>query len=680
MLIFRRRLLGASVFLCSVAGCSADRQDVASDHAAVTEAAEPTIANVCSMASATFTAPDLAVAADGKHVAFTTCAPGGLQQRGMLLDVATGIARPIDDGAAIHEVGFSDDGRFVHYSAYDRAAGPATFQPHVESTDGAVKKRIVFFEESAPEELYFARRIGKAAVSVSPDGKTAVASGVERDRWNEANIGRVVVAPLDREGQTSLLAAPSMRASATWMESGEQVVLTRIVSENQVRMQVVSLGPTPALVDTSWMAKEGPDRYTIIPGSYDGTRVLRWERDESDASRDRGWYVIANADGTTVELSRDSATVARMPRLTNTILLRETAVRGATWTQVDGKPAVMFPGEATDGGPIDLLVRALDAEEGAPEMRSVVVATDVRAYDPGAGAITPVGTDGAFLYPSTGGIRFADGKGATKLVFATEREHSTVAAMSEDSARFLVRSFERGVLGEEYEPEYTLVDVATANATPLALTTSSALRPFGPLSGDWAHAECRHDAANAHLFGRDGALFVFAYYGSMSPFCKREQLAPELLRFGADGRLDGVVSAAGLARGDLTKRIRAIAPQLHPLDEQRVVVASCGLPGEACAARILSLPAAGSTATPDPTDTGSEKPSGSGTPSGDGTSEPATERPGAETSSTEQGSRPTSPSPESSSCATARGARSGGLGFGLAFLVGLAALRRRRAR
>lgn len=689
-------MLSTRLFTCSLVGaiallaaCGKPNASAASSDSTVAEGttAKVSVDHICNWSYGTIDsayappAVDLALSPDGKTIAFTSCADTKQLQRGMLLDPASGALTPIDDASSIQRVRFSPDGKYVYYAAFARAADASTLELRVRSIDGSFEKKIPFFSSTIASPL-LDQRVEGSEITFSPDGKTAVAYGYDVD--SDDRIGHIVVAPLDKDGIVTLAPSGPLsdNADVRWAPDGSRVLFLSTTparaqgfgfARPQRAIEVSFTAPDkPVASSPPWIAAGAHGESIVVPGSFDGKRLLRWDGDSSIPGGG-GHIVIANVDGTQIDVSKEAGVYSSSPHYFWDSEMRD--MRAARWSG----DSVLFPGIANAGAAaVTLFSRAADGT-------MTKLATDASPATLGGGAINAAPT-GAFLYATAdGSLAIAEKAGPRVLVKAPQGQIALFRAVSPDGSKVLVSLASATSSGGR--ADFSVVDVATGKATTLTASKTDALRIYGEIDGVWAQKECGYDWLESASVANDGSTFFLVGFGSSLTTCARDYLPPEMWRVAADGTL---ADTSRVVLGDLAlprdSRGWVDGPRPRALDTDRVLLTQCGFEGWSCAARVMNTPSLASAPGPTkPTTTTGDDDDDSPVVVGgvdDDDDAPAPSKKDATTPTTSEPPPVSTPSPAAptaaSSCSAAPGMHGSFGPFAVVAIVFGAALRRRK--
>lgn len=565
--------------------------------------------------------PDLSVSADGKYLAYTLCDTTTMtRQVGVLQEVATGARTTIEEARAAHRMRFTADSRFVYYLSEGRDSPPNPANPprvEVRSIDGAIKKSIPFFSataETTPEDLS-AYLADDFVVEVAPDGKTAVAFGRQfignRFDANNHAQGRLVVSPLDRPGETTL-STPTLRslgpvATLEFSPTSDSALLTTSMDESPIdeagglsrkkeRAYEIGLGQTSTLLEQPpWAFTGAPGPSLIVPGTFDGKRVIRWDYDptltEVDGSSryTYGRLVVSGRDGAVINLSLDGRVKSELDAgITDGHLSRP-----AHYTRTGDDAPIVFVGTEGRGKDHILFLRP---DAATP---SVAVAGDLWTDS------VVLARDGNFLYPTKDTLSAFDSK--------TRRSHA-VYRLSErlrldsngtndvgmtgleamtDEGKLLLRLSSSATVTTavgRYQPvSYVIANVS--GIIPMRLKAPSAtvskLTPFGTLPDA---RQCGYDTARTALVGDMPVLLTTqsrcTSSGGLLAGPEREldadrgDIPPEVWIFDQDADLRRIRAFSG--------EPRLKSPTLTVVNgASRVVVSGCDS-SSSCVAKIVT--------------------------------------------------------------------------------------------
>lgn len=559
----------------------------------------------------------------GRIAALSSCGKADTLGQGGIFDLEDPkFFIALDKTREVRHVRFSEDGAFTYFAAIDRAGGAGSTVVHVRSADGKIQKDIQLFDPaSTPDLMGF-------DVRFSPDGKTAVAYG----------DGRLAIASLDTDSQKVLPLPSGIAADAdvTFSPSGDRLLILSKKDDKQT-IYDVSLGEEPEVTESpSWILDGAAGDVTVVPGSFDGKSVVRFDTDP--ASKDgAGFLSLAHVDGSHIELSKDAHVTSH--------------AAAALVFRGGGNSAYLFPGVAADATTTSLLFYATDTS------KTETIATD--ATNDGQGFARAF-TKGLVAYPAKDGVAMFDLNSADdpKLIAKNaENKVYTLVNLAEDGKAAIV----------ETAAGYATIDVATGKETALTLPATN--------------GDCGYDLTQ--MFMSDGIVNAFGALSTKTNACAaHEKTSPEVFSFDAKGAAKSIK----FEKFDPTAK----EPKLAFPAVDRATLAQCGLEGDTCAVYIevpAGREAADTKPAPAPT---KPKPTTAGDDDDDSTidspdddgSVVVTKRPkptnGATTGEAPAVSAPpTTKNVTSAACSSAPGA-TGSSGFGLAFLLGLVALKRRR--
>lgn len=640
--------------------------------------------------------PDVAVSPDGKHLAYTLCGEPGGDRRLVLADLATGKRTSLDPEREIRRARFTPDGRFLYYAVRDRGADVKALRVEVRSLDGTVKKSIPLFSSfgTSVDSL-----VEGFDVRVSPDGKTAVAFGYESLGF-ERREGRVVVSPLDRDGETVLssafLAGIDSRADATFSPSGDRLLILSTFQDRPMgigearpmHVYDVTLGDTPRLQEgPAWVyAGGGSTSSTVIPGSFDGTRVLRWDPAPAGNGMRVGRLVSVGVAGALVDLSGDAKVV--VPGVS---YFRDSDMRGmnraARYASSDPSAPVLFLG-LTDANAKSGTLYARPRDGSAP---AATVATNVTPLYEVPMGVVQVAPSGAALYATPTGLGLFDpaAKKGRDAYATPAGSFASAVAISADAAKALVLLQQKGADGNvayNADRSYAIVDLASGKSAALAPPAGRALTAFGPKTPDQQPSDCGYDRIAQQTFDASGSPLLLVESFSELTTCKRAYSPPEIFHFAADGSFH-----QGWVMSDLTvasdRRGWADFPRLVSIPgDKRVLGLQCDVEGGGCAVKAVTIPPAPIT-PPAPGAGGGAGGAGGGTgevpaPAGGGDDPAAPNDPSAsgDPSSSSSSSPSSSDGSKSGGCSVDPRGAGGGSAWLLVLAASLFAVRGRRSR
>lgn len=549
---------------------------------------------------------DLAVSPDGKRMAYVACDDTD-QRRAILVDVATGKRTAIDDTLDIRRIRFTPDGRFLTYAAVPRTGSVPDLRIHVRSVDGGVDKVIPLYSSfridpvdgnGAPAVARLLERLVEGfGVRVSPDGKTAVAYGFEAA--DDTREGRLVVSPLDGPGETvlsrSLSGAISASADVTFSPSSDRVLILTMMSDRaqtvgdprwQKSYEVV-LGAAPRVSRPAWVLGGGGSATSfIVPGSFDGARVLRWDSAPDAPRRGMGNLVSAAIDGTSVARSQDAGLLVPRAWYSRDSDMRNPDNRVARYATSTPDAPVLFAGYPASGSPkMTMVARARDGSSPG-----VVLSTELEPSPRSTLQFSLAShASGVMLYPSrnNGFGVFDPATTSVRHVFdAPPGFLSWPRLVSDDGKKALV------VLEVAEGPEprtrrWMMVDLATGASTELAPPADRALTPFGTLPPAAATDVCGYDKVADEAIASGDRVVAIVTHDRARSSCTRPYAMPELWRFSANGTLENARSLDGFVpipeRGAFVDgpRLLTIA------GDERVLLTQCGMARDRCEIRAI---------------------------------------------------------------------------------------------
>ena len=749
MLIRKFGALAGTCALGLIAACSGP-SDAGSNEAAATEEAKAgpyaSIGEICSVDGKA----DLAfVGTDKGMVAFaSSCAKDETKGTITLIDLTEGkgyVADKVNEG---HNVRLAAGGSILYYAAIERTKERATVHVHVHDYKNKREKDIPLFDATiADADGLLEKRIANFDVAFSPDAGTAIAYGTDTKADGTAE-GRLVVAKLDAkdgEGITDLsvgVAGMTADADVTFAPDGKRAVILSMAGSTpraegaNLRQNIydITLDGEPGLTAApDWAIQKNHGEVVVVPGSFDGTSVLRWGGD-AELEGGAGYISIAKVDGTSINLSKDLKVTSHSPVYATDADMHKEFNVAAFYASGDANADVIFPGIAAPG--------KHDAEKPS---------TSIYAAKRDGSAVTPLATDaqkdgagfvaaassGVMLYPSVDGIGMIDVATAKSSVIVKnaldvntgEMESSYIGGLSANGKFALLSSFSTFAAApekagtekagtenagtqnagtnapppsqnagtenagtenagtanagtENAAPDSKIVgkgllrtfEIATGKLTELKLPMEDKLRVSGALDGDWASTSCGYDrVTNLNMFN-DGSVVALGTFHAATPDCKRAAVAPEVLGWKATGEGGSVAleDIKTIADFGFLRTDVAVATQCG---EDGVCTAYLTLPPGQTA---ISAPKT-STKKPTPTDEGGDD--GIDPDDGDDgvvvkkhgpTSSPSE---GAETSST---TGDTTKVVSTGGCSTTPGTTTSSSLGGLGLLLGLTVLARRR--
>lgn len=746
MLIRKFGALAGTCALGLIAACAGPSKGAGSSEAAATE--EPkdgeigSIEKICAVngkADINFVAYT-----DGSMLSFvSSCAKDDAKGTVQMIDMGTGKGYLVDKANEGHNVRVSSDASILYYAAIERTKDRSTVHVHVKDFKNKREKDIPLFDAAiADADGLLEKRIASFDVKFSADNSTAIAYGTDF-KADGTTEGRLVVAKLDAkdgEGITDLsVGVMGMTADAdvTFAPDGKRALVLSMAGSTpraegaNLRQNIYDIdlsAADPGLTAVpDWVIQKNHGEVVVVPGSFDGTSVLRWGAD-SELDGDAGYVSIAKVDGTSINLSKDLKVTSHSPSYATDADMHKPSNVAAFYASADANADVIFPGIAAPG--------KHDAEApstyiyAAKRDGSAVTPLAADAQKDGAGFVAATAT-GVMLYPSVDGVGAIDvATSKSSLLLKNEvtdkgELHASYISGLSDNGKFaLISSFTspapattnaagtnnagtnnnagantpppdgENAGNENAAPDNAgtqnaapdskidgtghlqTLEIATGKLTELQLAATDKLRVSGALDGDWASTACGYDQASNLNMLDDGSVLALGKFRAATPECKRAAVASEILGWKPTGEggsiaLDKITTLADFA---FIRTDTALSTQC---DEAGVCTAYLTLPPGQSLIPAPKTEEKPSTKKPTPTDEGGDE----GIDPDDGDDGVVVKKHGP-TSSPSEGSEQTATGDttkvvSTGGCSSAPGTSSSSLG-GLGLLLGLTALTRRR--